>query len=426
VDVNAVSTVLYPLFVISSVTEPVPTLAQYAAFSGTHFVCVVLASVFTFCAVFAALGLLSALLPQPVFRACGSWLRGLVVLAFLVLLLTSPAGPGLLRQVHRAPGSGARWLPSLWYLGLYQNLQHRATAATTELARLGLWGVAAALVVMLASGALNYRRRYAAVLESASRPRGQRLFDLALAFLDLFAARAAGFQRACHRFAVRAMLRSESHRLCLAVAVGLGGFLALQSDLYQAPLVAAYLLILGLRIGFDIPAGVPAGWVFRATLDPRQNRTLPVARRVIAAFVVPVVLLPTLAITWWRANLAAAALHTLYVLALSICLVEVLLASYRKIPFTCPLPGFRDNFLMLCLVQFLGFELFTRAGAAVQRWILADPVRFLLVPAAIAAAWMWNVRRLDDARQAGELEEGLTFENVTATVVERLDLFDAS
>jgi hypothetical protein len=104
------------------------------------------------------------------------------------------------------------------------------------------------------------------------------------------------------------------------------------------------------------------------------------------------------------------------------CLVELQLAGYRKIPLTCPTPGFRDRLPMLCLVQFLGFELFTRGGAAMELWMLAAPLRFLLLPLAMLGAWLWNRRRLRDAREAGELEEGLTFENVRIPAVERLNL----
>ena len=39
---------------------------------------------------------------------------------------------------------------------------------------------------------------------------------------------------------------------------------------------------------------------------------------------------------------------------------------------------------MLCLVQFLGFELFTAPGSAMEHWMLDMPVKFLLLPAAMA------------------------------------------
>jgi hypothetical protein len=54
--------------------------------------------------------------------------------------------------------------------------------------------------------------------------------------------------------------------------------------------------------------------------------------------------------------------------------------------------------------------------------MLAAPLRFLLLPLAMLGAWLWNRRRLRDAREAGELEEGLTFENVRIPAVERLNL----
>jgi hypothetical protein len=77
---------------------------------------------------------------------------------------------------------------------------------------------------------------------------------------------------------------------------------------------------------------------------------------------------------------------------------------------------------MLCLVQFLGFEFFTRAGFAMEEWMIAAPWRLLFVPLAMLGAWYWNRSRLRDAREAGELEEGLTFENVHVPAVERLNL----
>ena len=86
------------------------------------------------------------------------------------------------------------------------------------------------------------------------------------------------------------------------------------------------------------------------------------------------------------------------------------------------MPGFRDNFLMLCLVQFVGFEVFTRAGDTLEQWMWVQPWRFVLLPMAMSGAWWWNQRRLAEAREAGELEEGLTFENAVVRAVTRLDL----
>ena len=72
--------------------------------------------------------------------------------------------------------------------------------------------------------------------------------------------------------------------------------------------------------------------IFRAVLDPREHETLPVARRVILAFLTPLVLAPAFALAWRNSGPATATLHVLYLLALGLCLAELQLAGYRKIP----------------------------------------------------------------------------------------------
>jgi len=421
-DVNAVPTFLFPLFVSASGET---SFADFLRFAGTHFTCVLMASFFSICAVFALLGTFAAVLPGAAFRAISSWVRGVMLLGLITLLLTGFAGPALVRHLEQAPGSPVRFLPSLWFLGLYQSLQLRNSPAIDGLAHSALVATPAVFLLMLVSYAGSYRRRFAEVLESQRRPAEQHLAKWMLVVLDWFAPRAAGFPRACHRFTVRALLRSEPHRLAISVGLGLGWLMASQGSPEAAPLTAGYLLALGMRLAFDLPAGVPANWMYRVALDPRANETLPAARRIMVGFCAPLVLLPAFVLAWWHTGPAVAAIHTLYVLALLLCLIEVQLAGYRKIPLTCAMPGFRGNFLMMCFLQFLGFEVFTRAGAATEQWMFAQPLRFLLLPALMYAAWRWNRSRIRDAREAGEWEEGLTFENVPPRTVERLNLSES-
>jgi hypothetical protein len=421
VDVNGVSMIFFPLFVTSAAQT---TLTAFVAFAAVHAACVLLASFFTFCAVFALLGTLAAILPREAFRAISSWVRGIVLVALLVLLVTGFSGPGLILRL--AGEGGLRFLPSFWYVGLYQSWQHRASPALASATAAALPGAAAAFLLMVVSYAISYRRRFAGVLEGGRRPSEQKVLGVALAFLDLFSARAAGFPRACHRFVVRALLRNEAHRLAIAVSIGLGWLLALQDVseglAREAPLVAAYLLLLGLRVAFELPASVPSNWIFRAVLDPRGNESAGVARQVMLGFLTPLVLGPCLAYSWWRWGPVAALLHTAFVLALSLCLIECLLAGYRKIPLTCPMPGFRDNLLVLCLLQVLGFEVFTRVGAGLEQSILATPALLPLVPASMLAAWWWKQRRWKEGLEAGEIEPGLLFENLRTRTVETLNL----
>ena len=72
----------------------------------------------------------------------------------------------------------------------------------------------------------------------------------------------------------------------------------------------------------------------------------------------------------------AAALHTMVVLALSLSLGEILLAGYRKIPLTCPLPPFGDNFLVLVVIQIVAFALFVQLGGAAGCMVAAEALVF--------------------------------------------------
>lgn len=418
VAVNAVPTFLFPIFVMSAARSTLTAAAQFAL---AHAACVLLASIFSIASVFAILGTFSAVLPRHAFRLWSPWLRGLLLLALIGLLLTGFAGATLVKSLHRSPDSWIGWLPSLWFLGLYQEAQHRTTPVLASIAPRAWAALGVAITLVLISYALSYRRRYAAVLESDVRRSRQRASRAILLFLDGFAPRRAGFGRGAHSFIVRALLRSETHRLTIAVALGLACMSALQ-DASGAALGSAYLLLLGLRIAFELPAGVPANWIFRVTLDAQQSATAAVARRVMLSFLTPLVLLPCFVAGWRSSGPVAAIAHASYVLALSVVVMELLVDGYRKVPLTCPMPGFRDNFLMLCLILFVGFEFFTRAGDNLERWMWDQPWRFVLLPLAMAAAWQWNRRRLAEAREAGELEEGITFENSVARVVTRLDL----
>jgi len=431
VAANAFSTLLFPAFVTAAAQVGLPELLRFVAI---HAAVMALASLFTFCAVFSVLGISVTLLPRRAFQAASSWLRGIMVVAFLMLLPSGEAAPSLLREMAQRPDSLLRWLPSFWFLGLYQSLQHRATPLLEQLGGIALPATAALFALMVATFALSYRRCFRATLEAPRRRAGFRGFRLVPAVLDLFASRSQGFNRACHRFAARALLRNEAHRLCLAVALGLGWLLEFQSMAdpsgadrpsaaqLEGPLIAVYLVALALRLAFEMPAALPANWIYRSLLDPLENQTLGVARRVMLAFLAPAVLLPSAAYFWWRWNWAAALLETGCLLGLSVCLVEILLTGYRKIPLTCPLPGIQQNFLVVCLTQFLAFEAFTQIGAAFEGRVFDHPSQFVFLPAAMLAASAWRRRKQRQAIEEGEAEIGITFESGPAPDVVRLNI----
>jgi hypothetical protein len=422
VTMNGVSALLFPLEVASYAHLGGFAILRFIA---AHIVCLTLASLFMFSAILALLGTLAAALSRAMFRASSSWVRGGVLIGSIVLFVAGAVVP---RGAHTI----GRFYPPLWFLSLYQQMEGHVTADMQPFTGIAPPAFGVALVWVAAAYALGYRRSFAGVLEGGKPPRKQPVARVALAFLDLFGARAAAFDQASYRFILRAMLRSEAHRMCIAVAAGLGWLLGMQQAMaadratrLEAPFTAAFLLILGLRIAFELPAGVASNWVFRAALNPSANPALNAPRRVILSFLVLVVLAPAFVLGWRDMGFFVAAMHTMVVLALSLSLGEIMLTGYRKIPLTCPLPPFRDNFLALCVIQITAFALFIQLGGRLDVWLLRNPWYFPLVPLAMAAAFRWNQRRLAQAREDGELDETLVFENEAPVAVTRLDLFDA-
>ncbi len=77
------------------------------------------------------------------------------------------------------------------------------------------------------------------------------------------------------------------------------------------------------------------------------------------------------------------------------------------------------------MIQIVAFALFVQLGGRLDAWLLGKPWYFPLVPAEMAAAFIWNRQRLAQAREDGELDDALLFENVAPVIeVQRLDLFD--
>jgi hypothetical protein len=86
------------------------------------------------------------------------------------------------------------------------------------------------------------------------------------------------------------------------------------------------------------------------------------------------------------------------------------------------MPGIRQNFLVLCLTQFLAFEAFTQIGARFERWIFDHPPQFAWLPGAMLAAWAWRRHQQRQAVEDGEAELGITFESTAPPDVVRLNI----
>ena len=205
------------------------------------------------------------------------------------------------------------------------------------------------------------------------------------------------FERACYHFSLRALLRSETHCILFGAFAGLGLITAAQAILdsprggpLAAPLCLAYFLAAGLRLAFELPAGLSANWVYRLTADQGSlgsRQAASVARKLLLTFLLPFVVAPGFAIALFSLPPGLAVAHAFVVALFTLLLVEALLIRFRKIPFTCSTPAFENNAIVLILAYVVGFFAFTGSVSALENWMLKLPFRFLALFPIMAAAW---------------------------------------
>ncbi len=431
IDVNAASGLLFPLAVGASVDS----FSFFVHFVGVHIYVVLLASIFSFFSVFLVVGLLMVALPYFAFRRISLYLRSAIVGCLVATLASSFAVPLGLRDYFPL----LKFLPAVWFLGLSQLLHSGANSA---LAALGHTAPLSTLIVIVASVVIytvTYRACFVRIPEGVESNlavhRGTR-WTWIFRLLDR-TVMPSPFQKAGYRYAIKTLFRSERHGLILGGFLGLGIVTASQfllsafsgrrihagvvpsAELLAIPLIVSYCMIVGVRVAFEVPSEIQANWVFKFLLDRSKPECASMALKVMLSFVLPwvfAIALPVYGYLWgWRVAL----LQVCVVTAWSLLLAEILLFRFRKLPFTCPPPAFRDSAIVLALSYVLGFFVFVVMTAQLEYWALSSPIaRGALVGIGMGFWYLLYLLRKD----IPEIDKEPIFEQETTRGFELLDL----
>jgi hypothetical protein len=244
------------------------------------------------------------------------------------------------------------------------------------------------------------------------------------------------FQRGCFRFVGKTLLRSEAHRLVLTAVAGLALVLASQalmhafegmksprqaamtSEALSIPFIVSFLLIIGLRIVFEIPSDLRANWIFQLMLDPDQECE-PLARRIIFVTILPWLLVITFAAYLYLKGPVMAVLHTLVVATWSCLLTNIALVRFRKLPFTCSPPVFKQHSIVILISLCFGFLIYAGSTAEFESSALFQPIRMLILLPVAGIAWYIPHYM---GKNTIDLERKLIFEEATTRTVEMLRL----
>jgi hypothetical protein len=434
VDVNAVSSVLFPLIVCGS-----RVALNYAAlFFATHVISVIVAAMFGFFSVLAILAVLMSALPYCAFRRVSVYARSAVLTVLVTLLTTSFSEPTKIERL--AHSTSAWWLqfpPPAWFAGLCQRLRGIHEPLFRSLSDAAILATIAALLVALGGYALTYRcfvtrsAESAVVLPAEGGAITSRVF-LVADFLFL----RGSLERAGYRFVMKTLFRSETHSLAWISFTSIGFIVAVQttfaatantsalepfpsSALLGVPLAVAYFLLFGLLLAFRIPAFRRSNWIFRISVDPATSQCEALARRVMVTFSAPL-MIATLAIYshYWGWKIAAA--HTIIVSIMMLLLIETLLLGYRQIPFTCNRPPFKESSFVWFVVCVLGFYGFSAIVPVLEREAFNSSFPFEEEIVWILLVWGISIYGL--RKSQSEHECGVVFDDVLEPTVQTLDL----
>lgn len=384
-----------------------------------HGVAVLLAGVFAALFFLALGGVLLCVLDAARFRLVSPLMQMVSVMGLVLLMLQYLEYGDSMQMLFARPLGVVRWMPTLWFLGLYQHLLYgeAAPAFAREMARYAVRGTVVAGAVVLVTYPLAWVRMRKMAFEGSSRGRQQPWIWLTQ--LVQRVVQRPG-ERAVFHFIGQTMARNNRYQVYLAMYCGTGVALAVacavtfgMSDgrivptlsdkgLHAVMPLLLFWVVAGLRTAFAFPLNLPAGWVFRVT-GVRISECAAAARQWVflcALGVMCGVLVALRAAGWDGRRMLV---QVVFGLCLCVLLTEGLFYFQESVPFNRPrLPGKTNLPLMLTLyVGVLPPSIFGLID--IELWMEKHPVKLLGL--VLAAAGTYAVAGAL-CRGSDELEEG--------------------
>jgi hypothetical protein len=396
---------------------------------GAYWFTMIAARVFIYGAVLAMQGLASLLLPRRLFLRLSGYLQLAGICVIMGVYFLQPGFGGLEDLTVGSIWRTIQWLPSYWFLALYQQLNGSMHPALEPLAQRAWTGLAAVVSVAAVSYTLSYWRTLRKIVEEPD-------IALAPAHLRWLPRFGTPTQTAIGQFSVRTLARSKQHRLILGLYLGIGlaftslllkGSPSTMSNpwreksmlLWAASSMMMVLAAVGMRVAFGLPLDLRANWIFRIIGVRDGLESLAASRRALLLLsVLPVWLATAVAcLVLWpgRQNLA----HLVILGILGMIVADICLLRFPKIPFTCSyLPG-KSRFHMVFLGAY-GVLLGGSEAAKLEQHALRQTGGIALMLVLLVIVWI-AVRRITVAL-ATRAEQELRFEEEVHPEVLQLGL----
>jgi hypothetical protein len=405
-----------------------------------HWVTMLAAGAFILCCVLSVQGI-AAQLPRRLFLRLSAILQVTVfcLLVGVYFLQPSLASPEALVAAQNQ--RSLVWLPSYWFLGLFQQLNGslNGPARSRLVALAGHAWIGLALAILGAGVAflLSYFRTLRKIVEEPDIVPGSKRSTWLPHFGN-------SLETAIVQFSIRTLFRSRLHRVILSFYAGIGFailILFLKTPVAQElsaasasnpwhhvslPLIASSFVMmcfwtLGIRAVIAMPLELRANWIFRITPLPGTAECLAGNRRAMYVLALTPVWVASAVLFLWLWPGRQAVAHLAVLGLLGVILAELCLHGFEKIPFTCSyLPGKSNLHITFLLCGMIGLDVMY-LGAEFESRALSNPAKYvwILVVLCIAAVSAW----WRTTSQANSGQTKLQFEQELPPVILGLGLY---
>jgi predicted permease len=425
---NIFSGIAYPFAIAAPGGGAMAVLRAFAA----YWTAMLAAGLAVCCALLAVQALAANLLTYRLFLKLSSVLQMAAFFAILGLYFLKPP----YRQ-------GLTWVPSFWFLGLFQKLN--GTPGFDSLAARALDVLAAVCPLALVAFSLAFVRHNRRIVEQPDIAPSDRSRP-AMRLVSWFAAKLIPrtVERAVLLFTARTIARSRHHRLLLAAYGGIGLAVALayardllygahsyerlwsnpqwnrpNPELLVGSLTMLFFAMIGARAVFSQPIALRSNWIFRLTAVQRAANYFAAVRKSLFALIAVPVLAAWSALFFaiWPANPAAR--HIVFLAAAALLMAQLLLARFRKIPFACSyLPGKANLHVKLGLYA-IGFLFVTSLAIELEYKALGNARTYVILLGILLAWTLWAYRR-----NVSAADDEILFDEVPPSEIESLNLRD--
>jgi len=420
------------------------TPADSGALSGlrslaAYWITMIAAGLFSYSALLALQGIAAQLFSYRIFLRVSSLLQLVAFFTILGVYFLTPPLATVKGISDPANQTWLQWLPSFWFLGLFQELNGPLHPAFGPLAGQAVRNLLIAFTVAIGTYTLAYFRHTRRIVEQPDiAPADRSRASMAVGRLLVFRAFRKPIDRAIILFTARTVARSRQHRFLLAVYGGAGLAIALayaKSLLFgrtSAPwfqlnrpmlvggLVLLIFAVVGARSVFSLPLALPANWIFRITAVHNPAAYFAAVRKALFALAAIPIWFVCAAVYFGLWPGQPAFEHTLVLLLVGVLLVDRSLYQFRKIPFACSYLSGGANIHIKIGIYGILFLLAAEVGTQLEFWTLEKTARFAVLAAILLALTLWTRRRT--LTYAASPDTPLQFEETPPSEVLPLDL----